>query len=73
MHLLKLIFAVYLHLGIVEPMDEQHDDRDMYVLYLDEARCRVVEHVYKEEIYRYIQTGEFMYDEDYMKPQKDGQ
>jgi hypothetical protein len=62
--MLELFFSILLFVGIVEPMNEQNDERDMYVLYLEDGG--IIEHAYKEEILLYIQTGEFEYDETYM-------
>ena len=62
--MLELFFSILLVVGIVEPMNEQNDERDMYVLYLEDGG--IIEHAYKEEILLYIQTGEFEYDESYM-------
>lgn len=63
--MLELFFSILLFVGIVEPMNEQNDERDMYVLYLEDGG--IIEHAYKEEIFLYIQTGEFEYDETYMQ------
>jgi len=63
--MLELLFSILLFVGIVEPMNEQNDERDMYVLYLKDGG--IIEHAYKEEIFSYIQTGEFEYDETYMQ------
>jgi hypothetical protein len=52
--------------GIVEPMNETNDDRELYYLYvLNEQKEveHVYEHVYKEEIINYVETGEFQYNE----------
>ena len=51
--------------GVVEPMDEQNDERDLYVLHLENAEGKpmVVEHAYKEEIYSYIVDGDFQYND----------
>lgn len=64
--MLELIFNLMIFLGTIVPMNDQNDGRDMYVLYLDDDK--IIEHAYKEEIYGYIQTGVFRYDEDYMHP-----
>lgn len=63
--LAKLIFTWLLGTGIVQPMNEQNDERDLYYLYvLDEQKeVFVFEHAYKEEIINYIETGEFEYNE----------
>lgn len=46
-------------------MNEQNDERDLYVLHLENAEGKpmVVEHAYKEEIYSYIVDGEFQYND----------
>ena len=64
MWIIITIFNALMICGTVVPMNEQNDDRDMYVLYLEDGG--IIEHAYKEEIFGYIQTGEFEYDEDYM-------
>jgi len=63
--LAKLIFTWLLGTGIVQPMNEQNDERDLYYLYvLDEQKeVFVFEHAYEEEIINYIETGEFKYNE----------
>jgi len=59
----KLIFMWMVLSGAVEPMNEQNDERDLYVLNLENAEGKpiVVEHAYKEEIYEYIESGSFEY------------
>lgn len=64
MWIIILIFNLLVSNGTVVPMNEQNDERDMYVLYLEDGG--IIEHAYKEEVFRYIQTGEFVYDEDYL-------
>ena len=61
----KLIFMWMVLSGVVEPMGEQNDERDLYVLHLEnaEGEPKVMEHVYKEEIYSYIVGGEFQYND----------
>ncbi len=61
----KLIFMWMVLSGVVEPMNEQNDERDLYVLHLEnsEGKPMVVEHAYKEEIYSYIVDGEFQYND----------
>ena len=63
--LAKLIFTWLLGTGIVQPMNVQNDERDLYYLYvLDEQKeVFVFEHAYEEEIINYIETGEFKYNE----------
>jgi hypothetical protein len=65
--LLKLIFAHLIGMGIVEPMEEQNDNRDLYYLYVvnhDTDNLFVFEHCYEEEILEYIDSGDFEYNED---------
>ena len=53
--------------GLVQPMGEQNDGRDMYVLYVVEHETTKVfafEHCYEEEILEYIDSGDFEYNED---------
>ena len=61
----KLIFLWMLMTGVVTPMDETNDERDMYVLCIEtednETFC--FEHAYEEEIIQYIETGTFRYDD----------
>ncbi len=61
----KLIFICMVLSGVVEPMVEQNDERDLYVLHLENAEGKpmVVEHAYKEEIYSYIVGREFHYND----------
>ena len=51
--------------GVVEPMNEKNDERDLYVLHLEseEGKSIVMEHAYKEEIYEYIVSGSFEYND----------
>ena len=61
----KLIFICMVLSGVVEPMNEQNDDRELYVLNLEnaEGKPKVMEHAYKEEIYEYIESGSFEYND----------
>ena len=61
----KLIFMWMVLSGVVEPMNEQNDDRELYVLNLEnaEGKPKVMEHAYKEEIYEYIESGSFEYND----------
>lgn len=64
--MLKIIFTWMLGTGLVQPMGEQNDGRDMYVLYvLDHNTTEVFayEHAYEEEILYYIHKGKFEYNE----------
>jgi hypothetical protein len=62
--MLKIIFTYLMFAGYITPMDECNDGREMYVLILSDGG--IIEHVYEEEVYRYIKEGEFEYDETYM-------
>ena len=61
----KLIFMCMVLSGVVEPMNEQNDERELYVLNLEnaEGKAIVMEHAYKEEIYEYIESGSFEYND----------
>ena len=61
----KLIFICMVLSGVVEPMNEQNDDRELYVLHLEnvEGKPTAMEHAYKEEIYEYIESGSFEYND----------
>lgn len=63
--LTKIIFICMVLSGVVEPMNEQNDERDLYVLHLEseEGKSIVMEHAYKEEIYEYIVSGSFEYND----------
>ena len=58
----KLIFLFYLFTGTVVPQDE-HEGRPTYTIFLEDDTC--VEYAYKGEIYNWIETGEFEYNEDF--------
>ncbi len=62
---LKVIFAWLLGTGLAEPMNETNDGREMYYLYVlnEKKEVFVFEHCYEEEIWNYIATGEFKYNE----------
>lgn len=65
--MLKIIFTWMLGTGLVQPMGEQNDGRDMYILYVVEHETTKVfafEHCYEEEILEYIDSGDFEYNED---------
>jgi len=53
--------------GQVEPMNEQNDGHDLYVLCIEdqetESKEICFEHAYKEEILKYLETGEFKYND----------
>ena len=65
--MLKIIFTWMLLAGQLVPMNECNEGREMYTLYIQDGdRLRIMEHVYQEEVYLYIRTGVFSYDETYM-------
>ena len=68
--LIKTMFAWLLFAGVVAPMEEQNDERDMYCLYVTNEQGEILcfEHAYKEEIYNYIETGEFEYNDFLYEP-----
>tara|TARA_R110002020_G_scaffold115034_4_gene264568 strand:+ start:759 stop:989 length:231 start_codon:yes stop_codon:yes gene_type:complete len=68
--LIKTIFAWLLSAGVVVPMGEQNDERDMYYLYVtnEQGKTFCFDHVYKGEIYNYIKTGEFEYNDFLYEP-----
>ena len=59
--LLRLIMGWFMFTNVVEPMNEQNDDRDMYVIHISDKHA--IEHAYIEEVYNWIETGEFVYNE----------
>lgn len=56
----KLIFIFYLFTGTVVPQDE-HEGRKTYTIYENDGTC--IEYAYKAEIYNWIETGVFQYDD----------
>ena len=60
-----IIFISLLMKGQVERMEEQGEDRrKLYTLTVDTPDTLFkYEHVYKEEIYQYIKTGKFEYND----------
>jgi len=56
----KLIFYIYLWVGIISPEDNV-DGRETFTITTDTIS---VEYAYKEEIIHWIQSGEFVYNED---------
>ena len=66
MSILTTIFAWLLSIGAVEPMNDTNDGRELYYLYImdDEYNIKAYDYAYKEEIYNYIVTGKFKYNED---------
>lgn len=64
--MLKLFFTYLIGTGIIVPMEEQNDNRDLYVLYVvkhEKAELFAYEHCYEEEILEYIDSGDFEYNE----------
>jgi hypothetical protein len=58
--LTKLIFVLYLWTGIVTPQDE-HEGRKTYAIFMEDGTC--IDYAYKAEVYNWIETGSFQYDE----------
>jgi len=63
--LTKLIFALYLWTGAVVPQDE-HEGRKTYVIFFKDGTC--VDYAYKAEVYNWIETGSFQYDDTLEDP-----
>tara|TARA_R100001230_G_C5548357_1_gene76806 strand:- start:66 stop:293 length:228 start_codon:yes stop_codon:yes gene_type:complete len=63
--ILKFIFAWLIGTGVVQPMNDSNDDRELYYLYIfeNDKIVYVYEHAYKEEILNYYFTGDFEYNE----------
>lgn len=61
----KIIFISLLINGQAERMEEESNDgRKLYTLTIDTPDTLFkYEHVYKEEIYQYIKTGKFEYND----------
>ncbi len=51
--------------GSITPMNETNDDRELYVLCVEECH----EYVYREEIIEFIETATFEYD-DFLTTEK---
>ena len=49
---LLVTFRMLMSLGFVEPMNEQNDDRELYIIYID---C--------DTVLEWIETGTFEYNE----------
>ena len=49
--------------GVVVPAGE-HEGHQMYTIWFQEKN-QVIDYAYKGEVYNYIKTGTFEYDEDY--------
>ena len=56
----KLIFGWLLMTGQIT-LVSKHDDKNTYKL---QVKGETIEYAYKEEIYEYIETKEFKYNED---------
>ena len=64
----KSIFIWMLATGVVQPMNEEHEGHELYILCIendesDEPPTICYEHAYEEEILYYIETGEFQYND----------
>ena len=57
----KLIFVWFLMNGTVTPAGE-HENHKMYTVWFKDGK--VIDYAYKGEVINYIETGEFIYDED---------
>ncbi len=57
--MIELIFYLMMLNGNVVPMNETNDERQLYVLCVDECH----EYVYKEEIIEFIETSTFEYND----------
>ena len=61
----EIIFYIMLLNGSITPMNETNDDRELYVLCVEECH----EYVYREEIIEFIETSTFEYD-DFLTTEK---
>ena len=63
--MIKLKFMWMIAAGVVTPMNETNDGHELYTLCIktDENKDFCFEHAYKEEIFEYIETGTFEYNE----------
>jgi len=59
-----LAFKIMLSLGYITPMNQDNEGRELYTLRLSNGK--VMEYVYREEVFLYMETGEFQYNEDYL-------
>jgi hypothetical protein len=59
--LTKLIFILYQLTGTVTPQHEV-DGRETYAIFFEDGTC--VDFAYKGEVYNWIETGSFQYNED---------
>lgn len=59
--MIEFIFSLMLLNGNVVPMNETNDERQLYVLCVNEDECH--EYVYKEEILEFIETSTFEYND----------
>lgn len=60
--MIKLMFAWLVLTGQVKYQQKGEDGRKQYALFFKNGK--VVDYAYKAEIYEYIETGTFEYDED---------
>jgi len=58
--LTKLIFVLYLWTGTVTPQHDV-DGRKTYAIFFKDGTC--IDYAYKAEVYNWIETGSFQYDE----------
>ena len=57
----KLVFIWFLMNGTITPAGE-HEGHKMYTVWFKDGK--VIDYAYKGEVINYIETGEFIYDED---------
>ena len=66
----KLIFMWMIASGQVQPMNEQNEGHELYILCIEnddaereQDKVFCFEHAYEQEIIHYIETGEFQYND----------
>ena len=67
MNLSNLIFTWLLGTGMVTPINDTNDGRQLYTLYVfDRQNVRIIEYnkAYEEEIIEWIETGTFEYESE---------
>lgn len=67
MNLSNLIFTWLLGTGMVTPINDKNEGRQLYTLYIfDRQNVRIIEYnkAYEEEIIEWIETGTFEYESE---------
>lgn len=59
--LTKLIFVLHLWTGTITPQHDV-DGRETYAIIMEDGTC--IDYAYKAEVYHWIETGSFQYNED---------